>query len=136
MGSLERASSPSTALASSVLKVTGSTLYGCGELNDIRNPLLPSKVFFMLIQLQEHLETLFSQSKKTVQASIDNYRKAQNTIFHKARTISQTSKALRTESDTPVISLRPTFLCLQCPTVYTPREEENHRQSKGHMFGP
>jgi len=128
MGSLERASSP-TAPALSSMKVTGSTLYGCGELTDVRDMLHAD-------HLKEHLEQLLLQGNKTVLLSVENHRTAQNTIFFKTRTISQTSKALRTESDTPVVTLRPTFLCLQCPTVYTSREEESHRLSKGHMFGP
>lgn len=70
-----------------------------------------------------------------MQASLDHYDKAQRTIFCKMTAIAQTPKALNIECDIGVTSLRPTFLCLQCPAICTSQERGYHQTSKGHMFG-
>lgn len=45
--------------------------------------------------------------------------------------MAQTSKG----DGRPVVSLRPLYLCLQCPVISTEAERDQHVEAKSHCFG-
>ena len=65
-------------------------------------------------------------------ATFHNYRHILQTIYEKPSVIAQTYKGTDGQ---PVVSLRPLYLCLQCPNIMTEADRDEHIDSKRHVFG-
>jgi ubiquitin carboxyl-terminal hydrolase 22/27/51 len=61
-----------------------------------------------------------------------HYREILRNIHEKPSIIAQTYKSSTDSS--PVVSLRPLFLCLQCPNIMTETDRDQHFETKSHCF--
>jgi len=62
--------------------------------------------------------------------TLHNYKGILQNIHEKPSIIAQTYK----QDGRPVVSLRPLYLCLQCPSIMTEADRDQHVDSKGHCF--
>jgi ubiquitin carboxyl-terminal hydrolase 22/27/51 len=69
--------------------------------------------------------------EKARKATFHNYRLILQCIHEKASVIAQTSKNADGQA---VVSLRPLYLCLQCPNIMTEADRNEHIESKRHVF--
>ena len=60
------------------------------------------------------------------------YRAILQNIYEKPSVIAQTYK--NASDSQPVVSLRPLYLCLQCPNIMTDIDRDEHIDSKRHVF--
>lgn len=60
------------------------------------------------------------------------YRAILQNIHEKPSVIAQTYK--NSPDGRPVVSLRPLYLCLQCPSIMTEADRDEHIDSKRHCF--
>lgn len=60
-----------------------------------------------------------------------NYRAILQDIHEKPSIIAQTYK---NSDGRPVVSLRPLYLCLQCPNIMTDADRNEHIDVKRHLF--
>jgi ubiquitin carboxyl-terminal hydrolase 22/27/51 len=95
--------------------------YGCGKCI---NPDGTARAN----QVSEHMRDLLENARKP---TIINYRAILQNIFEKPSIVSQTFKS---SDGRPVVSLRPLYLCLQCPTVMPESDREQHVELKQHCF--
>ncbi|KAI9752692.1 MAG: 26S proteasome regulatory subunit [Chaenotheca gracillima] len=81
----------------------------------------------------EHLQKLFSADPKTTHLSLRNYVQLLAVLYDKSRVVAQSSTPLE-EGGRSITSLRPTYLCLQCPSISTLKESEKHWKTRKHCF--
>ncbi|KAF2835971.1 ubiquitin carboxyl-terminal hydrolase 2 [Patellaria atrata CBS 101060] len=82
----------------------------------------------------EHIQEIFKQLRKV---SLREYALIQTSIHDRHSVISQTLRSPQVASSgRPVPCLTPTYLCLQCPSVNTPEQRDDHWKSKSHAFCP
>jgi len=102
-------------------------LYGCGEF--------PSTPILMrghsLTAWIEHIQRLLTKSPEVTTNTIQHYKMLLRVIFDKTPVIPQTTKSI---DKRPVTTLKPNFLCLQCPTTCTAQDRHRHGELKAHMF--
>ncbi|KAF2814257.1 cysteine proteinase [Mytilinidion resinicola] len=79
----------------------------------------------------EHVRELFEEAKK---AATRNYIQILQTIHDKPSIIAQTHRSTANADGRSVVSLRPLYLCLQCPNVMTEEVRDGHFDAKGHAF--
>lgn len=79
----------------------------------------------------EHLQSLLEQASKL---SMTHYSLLQQAIHTHHATISQTCKTSKNPDSRSVPSLKPLFLCLQCPSVHRPEDRDKHYELKRHSF--
>ncbi|KAF2100006.1 cysteine proteinase [Rhizodiscina lignyota] len=77
----------------------------------------------------EHVQELFKEKRKISQ---QQYSLLLQTIFEKPHAVSQMRRSPNGDAGRP--SLLPTYLCLQCPYVYSEEQRDKHWQLKGHAF--
>jgi ubiquitin carboxyl-terminal hydrolase 22/27/51 len=68
--------------------------------------------------------------EKARKMTLANYRNILQRIHDLPSIIAQTHKG----DGRSLVSLRPTYLCLQCPTISTEAERDQHGESKAHCF--
>jgi ubiquitin carboxyl-terminal hydrolase 22/27/51 len=66
--------------------------------------------------------------------TLKNYRTILQKIYEEPSVITQTHKASAAGDSRAIVSLRPLFLCLQCPIISTEAERNQHIEAKGHVF--
>jgi len=84
-----------------------------------------------LTQTIEHMREMLENAKKP---TFSNYRAILQNIHEKPSIIAQTYKSSAAGDGRSVVSLRPLYLCLQCPTIMTEADREAHIESKLHCF--
>lgn len=109
-----------TATGTSILP---QVLYGCGKY------VHSSRIWPSLTPL-DHVRALFKEAKKTAK---DSYDEALRSIEQPYTVLAQTHKPLNADGR-PIVSIRPTYLCLQCPRIFTPEVRDKHFEEKGHSF--
>lgn len=67
-------------------------------------------------------------------STFSNYRQILQDIHEKPSIIAQTHKSLSAGDGRSLVSLRPLYLCLQCPSIMTEADRDGHIQSKSHCF--
>jgi ubiquitin carboxyl-terminal hydrolase 22/27/51 len=72
---------------------------------------------------------MFENARKQTLA---NYQAILRKIHEEPSVIAQTYKS--SIDGEPVVSLRPLFLCLQCPNIMPETDREEHMDQKGHCF--
>jgi ubiquitin carboxyl-terminal hydrolase 22/27/51 len=77
----------------------------------------------------EHMGTLLEIARKQ---TLHNYRAILQDIHEKPSIIAQTYK--NPPDGRPVVSLRPLYLCLQCPSIMTEGDRDEHIDVKRHIF--
>lgn len=79
----------------------------------------------------EHIQRLLTKSPEVTTNTIQHYKMLLRVIFDKTPVIPQTTKSI---DKRPVTTLKPNFLCLQCPTTCTAQDRHRHGELKAHMF--
>ncbi|KAK7528092.1 ubiquitin carboxyl-terminal hydrolase 2 [Phyllosticta citriasiana] len=79
----------------------------------------------------EHLEPLFAERRKVL---VQQYTNIIQTIFEGHPIIPQTHRSDLNGDAAPVISLLPTYMCLQCVGIFTPELRDEHFEAKRHGF--
>jgi ubiquitin carboxyl-terminal hydrolase 22/27/51 len=77
----------------------------------------------------EHMGIMFENARKQ---TLSNYQAILRKIHEEPSVIVQTYKS--SVDGGPVVSLRPLFLCLQCPNIMTETDRYEHIDQKGHCF--
>jgi ubiquitin carboxyl-terminal hydrolase 22/27/51 len=76
----------------------------------------------------EHMGEMFENARKQ---TLQHYRSILQLIHDKPSVIAQTYVDSNNE---PVVSLRPLYLCLQCPNIMTHEQRDQHFDTKSHCF--
>ncbi|ORY09783.1 ubiquitin carboxyl-terminal hydrolase 2 [Clohesyomyces aquaticus] len=80
----------------------------------------------------EHMRDMMENARKP---TLHNYKAILQDIHEKPSVIAQTYKSPPAAGDgRPVVSLRPLYLCLQCPSVLPEAERDQHAEAKLHCF--
>lgn len=77
----------------------------------------------------EHMGEMFENARKQ---TLQHYRAILQNIHEKPSIIAQTYNA--TADSKPIVSLKPLFLCLQCPNIMTEADRDLHFETKSHCF--
>ncbi|OCK99419.1 ubiquitin carboxyl-terminal hydrolase-like protein 22 [Cenococcum geophilum 1.58] len=80
----------------------------------------------------EHIRQLFENASK--KNATTNYTQLLQTIHEKPSIIAQTHRSTPNGDGRSIVSLRPLYLCLQCPNVMTEEVRDRHFDAKGHAF--
>jgi ubiquitin carboxyl-terminal hydrolase 22/27/51 len=96
--------------------------YGCGECSR------PCKIGPADGETEHMGEMLEVARKQTFR----NYHAILQDIHEKPSIIAQTYKD--SSDGRPVVSLRPLYLCLQCPNIMTEADRDEHIDVKRHVF--
>lgn len=75
----------------------------------------------------EHIGELLEKARKP---TLQHYHRILQNIHEKPSIIAQTYKS----DGRPVVSLRPLYLCLQCPSIMTEADRDQHVETKLHCF--
>ena len=84
-----------------------------------------------LTKIIEHMRDMLENARKL---TLHNYRAILQDIHEKPSIIAQTHKSSPAGDGRPVVSLRPLYLCLQCPIILTEADRDQHVESKLHCF--
>ncbi|KAF2144405.1 uncharacterized protein K452DRAFT_325014 [Aplosporella prunicola CBS 121167] len=79
----------------------------------------------------EHLEPLFAERRKVL---VQQYTNIIQTIHERHNIISQTHRSSLNGDGSPVLTIAPTYMCLQCVGVFTPELRDEHFEAKKHAF--
>ncbi|KKY14673.1 putative ubiquitin carboxyl-terminal hydrolase 22 [Diplodia seriata] len=79
----------------------------------------------------EHLEPLFAERRKVL---VQQYTNIIQTIHDRHSIIPQTHRSSLNNDSRPVLSLKPTYMCLQCVGVFTAELRDEHFEAKKHAF--
>ncbi|KAK7732130.1 hypothetical protein SLS57_001110 [Botryosphaeria dothidea] len=79
----------------------------------------------------EHLEPLFAERRKVL---VQQYTNIIQTIHDRHSIIPQTHRSSLNGDSRPVLSLKPTYMCLQCVGVFTAELRDEHFEAKKHAF--
>ncbi|EOD45051.1 putative ubiquitin carboxyl-terminal hydrolase protein [Neofusicoccum parvum UCRNP2] len=79
----------------------------------------------------EHLEPLFAERRKVL---VQQYTTIIQTIHDRHSIIPQTHRSSLNGDSRPVLSLKPTYMCLQCVGVFTAELRDEHFEAKKHAF--
>lgn len=63
-----------------------------------------------------------------------SYRAILQMVHEKPSVIAQTYKSMNAPDGRSVVSIRPLYLCLQCPNIMTEVDRDEHIDSKRHCF--
>ncbi|KAF2758253.1 ubiquitin carboxyl-terminal hydrolase 2 [Pseudovirgaria hyperparasitica] len=79
----------------------------------------------------EHVQSLFKANKALAK---ETYETAIQTLADPRRIKPQTYKSSSSENDTIVVSIKPTYLCLQCPSIMSADGRDKHHEARKHAF--
>jgi ubiquitin carboxyl-terminal hydrolase 22/27/51 len=74
---------------------------------------------------------MFEKARKQ---TIHSYRAILSNIHEKPSIIAQTYTKTEDTGVVNIVSLRPLFLCLQCPNIMTETDRDLHFETKSHCF--
>ena len=80
--------------------------------------------------IAEHLQQLFKEKKKE---AVQQYALIQQTLHDRHPLVASTYKNPRSDGRA-IVTLAPTYLCLQCPSISTSSLRDKHWDAKGHAF--
>jgi hypothetical protein len=81
--------------------------------------------------MPEHMGEMFENARKQ---TIHNYRAILSNIHEKPSIIAQMYNKTEDTGVVNMVSLRPLFLCLQCPNIMTEGDRDLHFETKSHCF--
>jgi hypothetical protein len=77
----------------------------------------------------EHMGGMFENARKP---ALSNYQSILRNIHEKPSIIAQTHNP--SAENRPVVALRALYLCLQCPSIMTETDRDQHFETKSHCF--
>ncbi|PVH97694.1 cysteine proteinase [Periconia macrospinosa] len=107
----------------------GASLASPKVVKNSKGAIVPSSQMAHIAYGCEHMGEMLENARK---ATFHNYRQILQTIHEKPSVIAQTYKD--SKDGRPVVSLRPLYLCLQCPNIMTEADRDEHIDSKRHVF--
>ncbi|KAF2685581.1 ubiquitin carboxyl-terminal hydrolase-like protein 22 [Lentithecium fluviatile CBS 122367] len=98
-------------------------------VKNAKGALVPSSQMAHIAYGCEHMGEMLENARKQ---TLHNYRAILQDIHEKPSIIAQTYK--NPPDGRPVVSLRPLYLCLQCPSIMTEGDRDEHTDVKRHVF--
>ncbi|KAF1956523.1 ubiquitin carboxyl-terminal hydrolase 2 [Byssothecium circinans] len=106
----------------------GASLASPKVIKNSKGAIVPSSQMAHIAYGCEHMGVMLEKARK---ATFHSYSKILQVIHEKPSVIAQTYKSA---DGRPVVSLRPLYLCLQCPNIMTEADRNEHIDSKRHVF--
>ncbi|KAF2743707.1 ubiquitin carboxyl-terminal hydrolase 2 [Sporormia fimetaria CBS 119925] len=106
----------------------GAALPSPKILKNSKGTVLPTNQLAHVEYGCEHIQALLSAARVP---TFKQYRSILQRIHEDPSVIIQTHKQ---HDGRPAVSLRPLYLCLQCPSIATEAERDQHVDTKGHVF--
>jgi ubiquitin carboxyl-terminal hydrolase 22/27/51 len=75
------------------------------------------------------MRDMFEKARKQTLAS---YQAILRNVHEKPSIIAQTYNSV--SDGRPIVSLRPLYLCIQCPSIMTETDRDEHLDTKAHCF--
>ncbi|KAG9202132.1 hypothetical protein G6514_004566 [Epicoccum nigrum] len=97
-------------------------------VKNAKGNIVPSSQKAHIVYGCEHMGEMFENARKQ---TLQHYRSILQLIHDKPSVIAQTYVDSNNE---PVVSLRPLYLCLQCPNIMTHEQRDQHFDTKSHCF--
>lgn len=107
----------------------GTNLASPKVVKNAKGNIVPSSQMAHIAYGCEHMGEMFDNAKKH---TIQHYRLILQNVYEKPSIISQTY--IDSVTGDPVVSLRPLYLCLQCPSIMTEGDRDSHFETKEHCF--
>ncbi|KAH6637444.1 ubiquitin carboxyl-terminal hydrolase-like protein 22 [Boeremia exigua] len=105
-----------------------ASLASAKVVKNAKGNIVPSSQMAHIVYGCEHMGEMFENARKQ---TLGHYRSILQLIHEKPSVIAQTY----VDSDSqPVVSLRPLYLCLQCPNIMTDEQRDQHFDTKSHCF--
>ncbi|KAG9192141.1 ubiquitin carboxyl-terminal hydrolase 22/27/51 [Alternaria panax] len=98
-------------------------------VKNAKGNIVPSSQMAHIAYGCEHMGEMFEKARKQ---TLQHYRAILQNIHEKPSIIAQTYNAPADARN--VVSLRPLFLCLQCPSIMTEADRDLHFETKSHCF--
>ncbi|KAH7095029.1 hypothetical protein FB567DRAFT_511594 [Paraphoma chrysanthemicola] len=98
-------------------------------VKNAKGNIVPSSQMAHIAYGCEHMGEMLENARKQ---TLIYYRDILRNIHEKPSIIAQTYKSSTDSS--PVVSLRPLYLCLQCPNIMTEADRDQHFETKSHCF--
>ncbi|KAJ4300672.1 hypothetical protein N0V90_002760 [Kalmusia sp. IMI 367209] len=98
-------------------------------VKNAKGTVVPSSQMAHIAYGCEHMRTMLENARKQ---TFQYYRAILQDIHEKPSVIAQTYK--NASDGRPVVSLRPLYLCLQCPNIMTETDRDEHIDTKRHIF--
>ncbi|KAF1920509.1 ubiquitin carboxyl-terminal hydrolase-like protein 22 [Ampelomyces quisqualis] len=98
-------------------------------VKNAKGNIVPSSQMAHIAYGCEHMGEMFERARKQTLAQ---YQSILRNIHEKPSIIAQTHNS-STESR-PIVALRPLYLCLQCPSIMTETDRDQHFETKSHCF--
>ncbi|CAO2656075.1 Nn.00g048780.m01.CDS01 [Neocucurbitaria sp. VM-36] len=109
----------------------GASLASPKVVKNAKGNIVPSSQMAHIAYGCEHMGEMFENARKQ---TLQHYRLILQNIHEKPSIIAQTYNELAANDGQHVVSLRPLFLCLQCPSIMTERDRDLHFETKSHCF--
>ncbi|KAF2869136.1 ubiquitin carboxyl-terminal hydrolase-like protein 22 [Massariosphaeria phaeospora] len=97
-------------------------------LKNSKGVILPTSQVAYVVYGCEHMQEMMESARKP---TLQHYKAILQDLHEKPSIIAQTYKSA---DGRPVVSLRPLYLCLQCPSILTEADRDLHVESKLHCF--
>ncbi|KAH7378719.1 ubiquitin carboxyl-terminal hydrolase 2 [Pyrenochaeta sp. MPI-SDFR-AT-0127] len=108
----------------------GTSLASPKIVKNAKGNIVPSSQMAHIAYGCEHMGEMFDNARKQ---TLQHYRLILQNIHEKPSVIAQTHHGATADAQ-HVVSLRPLFLCLQCPNIMTETDRDLHFETKSHCF--
>ncbi|KAL5372460.1 hypothetical protein DPSP01_013483 [Paraphaeosphaeria sporulosa] len=98
-------------------------------IKNAKGAVVPSSQMAHIAYGCEHMRTMMENARKQ---TFGHYRGILQKIYEEPSIIAQTYN--KKTDGLSVVSLRPLYLCLQCPNIMTEADRDEHIDSKRHIF--
>ncbi|KAF2000480.1 ubiquitin carboxyl-terminal hydrolase-like protein 22 [Amniculicola lignicola CBS 123094] len=115
----------------SVAALKGTSLASPKVVKNSKGAIVPSSQMAHVENGCEHMRDMLENARKP---TFHNYRAILQDIHEKPSIIAQTYKSAAAGDSRPVVSLRPLYLCLQCPSIMSEADRDLHIETKFHCF--
>ncbi|KAF2623363.1 ubiquitin carboxyl-terminal hydrolase-like protein 22 [Macroventuria anomochaeta] len=105
-----------------------ASLASAKVVKNAKGNIVPSSQMAHIVYGCEHMGEMFENARKQ---TLQHYRSILQLIHDKPSIIAQTFVE---SNGQPVVSLRPLYLCLQCPNIMTDEQRDQHFDTKSHCF--
>ncbi|KAJ4365559.1 hypothetical protein N0V83_008179 [Neocucurbitaria cava] len=109
----------------------GASLASPKIIKNAKGNIVPSSQMAHIAYGCEHMGEMFEKARKQ---TLQHYRLILQNIHEKPSIIAQTYNDLVANDGKHIVSLRPLFLCLQCPSIMTEPDRDLHFETKSHCF--
>jgi ubiquitin carboxyl-terminal hydrolase 22/27/51 len=112
-----------------MLATKAASLASAKVVKNAKGNIVPSSQMAHIAYGCEHMGEMFENARKQ---TLQHYRAILQNIHEKPSIIAQTYNTATDGQN--VVSLRPLYLCLQCPNIMTEADRDYHFDTKSHCF--